>query len=126
MIRQLASSFADEFYRLDRALFSRTGSERSGVIQFTACHWSEGVTSTTLAFASFLAAVHASDHLLVVEANLRRPSFHEMLNLSSGKSFVDALEHSESMESAIELIPEYGLLGHSRDEGAGSGEKSRF
>ena len=109
MIRQLASSFADEFYRLDRALFSRTGSERSGVIQFTACHWSEGVTSTTLAFASFLASVHASDHLLVVEANLRRPSFHEMLNLSSGKSFVDALDNSEPMESAIELVPEYGF-----------------
>lgn len=109
MIRELASSFADEFYRLDRALFARTGSERSGVFQFTACHWSEGVTSTTLAFATFLAGVHATEKLLVMEANLRRPSFREMLNLDPGKSFVEALENSEPLESAIEFVPEYGF-----------------
>ena len=31
------------------------------------------------------------------------------LNLRSGKSFVDALESSEPMESAIELAPDYGF-----------------
>jgi Mrp family chromosome partitioning ATPase len=108
MIRELASSFADEFYRLDRTLFTKTASERSGVFQFTACHWSEGVTSTTLAFAMFLAGVH-TEKLLVMEANLRRPSLREMLNLDPGKSFVEALENSEPLESAIEFVPEYGF-----------------
>jgi cellulose biosynthesis protein BcsQ len=32
-----------------------------------------------------------------------------MLNLSSGKSFVDTLEHLEPIDSAIELVPEYGF-----------------
>ena len=50
MIRQLATTFADQFLRLDRALFPRDSSDTGQVIQFSASHRHEGVTSLLLAF----------------------------------------------------------------------------
>lgn len=102
MFKELASSFADEFYRLDRTVFPRDSAVRSRAIQFTASHFSEGVTSATLAFATFLAKVHSPNSVIVVEANMRRPSFRQILQVDSDKSLLGILQNSEPLEEAIQ------------------------
>jgi len=109
MFKKLASSFADEFYRLDRALFPRDSSTASRAIHFTAAHFSEGVTSTTLAFATFLAKVHSPNSIIVVEANMRRPSFPELLKIEPDKSLAGILQNSEPLEEAIQQTNYYGF-----------------
>jgi Mrp family chromosome partitioning ATPase len=101
MFKELASSFTDEFYRLDRTLFPRDSAVRSRAIQFTASHFSEGVTSTTLAFATFLAKVHSPNAVIAVEANMRRPSFRKILQVDGDKSLSGILQNSEPLEEAI-------------------------
>ena len=109
MFKELASSFADEFYRVERALFPRDNSTTSRAIQFTAAHFSEGVTSTTLALATFLAKVHSPDSIIVVEANMRRPSFPELLKIEPDKSLAGILQNSEPLEEAIQQTNYYGF-----------------
>jgi Mrp family chromosome partitioning ATPase len=109
MFKELASSFADEFYRLDRTLFPRDTSIKSRSIQFTASHFSEGVTSTTLALAAFLAKVHSPNSIIVVEANMRRPSLREILKLETDKSLVGILQNSEPLREAIQKNKDYGF-----------------
>jgi Mrp family chromosome partitioning ATPase len=109
VFKELASSFADEFYRLDRTLFPRDSSSRSRAIQFTASHFSEGVTSTTLAFATFLAKVHSPNSIIVVEANIRRPSLQEILKIETDKSFAGILQNSEPLEEAIQRTNDHGF-----------------
>ena len=109
MFKELASSSADEFYRLDRTLFPRDSSSRSHAIQFTASHFSEGVTSTTLAFATFLAKVHSPNSIIVVEANMRRPSFREILKVETDKCLAGILQNSEPLEEAIQRTNEHGF-----------------
>ena len=120
MFKELASSFADEFYRLDRALFPRDSSTASRAIQFTAAHFSEGVTSTTLAFATFLAKVHSPNSIIVVEANMRRPSFPELLKIEPDKSLAGILQNSEPLEEAIQQTNYYGFSALSAVSGVGS------
>ena len=109
MFKELASSFADEFYRLDRTLFPRDSSTNSRAIQFTASHFSEGVTSATLAFATFLAKVHSPHSIIVVEANMRRPSFREILKVETDKSLSGILQNSEPLEEAIQRTNDHGF-----------------
>jgi Mrp family chromosome partitioning ATPase len=86
MIAQLVASFSDEFRRLERTLFEKTPSGGAQVVQFTSSNLSEGVTTTVLAFARFLAGTYAPHEVVVVEGNLRRPSFGELLGLDKGHS----------------------------------------
>jgi Mrp family chromosome partitioning ATPase len=109
MFKELASSFADEFYRLDRTLFPRDSTNKSRAIQFTASHFSEGVTSSTLAFATFLAKVHSPNSIIVVEANMRRPSFRQILRVEGDKSLSGILQNSEPLEEAIQHTNDVGF-----------------
>jgi Mrp family chromosome partitioning ATPase len=120
MFKELASSFADEFYRLDRTLFPRDSPIKSRAIQFTASHFSEGVTSTTLALATFLAKVHSPNSIIVVEANMRRPSLREILKLETDKSLVGILQNSEPVLEAIQKSNDYGFSVLPAVSGSGS------
>jgi len=128
MFRELASSFTDEFYRLDRTLFPRNGTVESRAVQFTASHFSEGVTSTTLAFATFLARVHSPDSIIVVEANLRRPSFRRLLKLESDRSLLGILQDSQPVADAIQRVDDYGfsVLPASNSSGQGLEREARI
>ncbi len=109
MFKELASSFADEFYRLDRTLFPRDSHVRSRAIQLTASHFSEGVTSITLALAAFLAKVHSPNSIIVVEANMRRPSLRDILKIETDKSLVGILQNSEPLTEAIQKSSDHGF-----------------
>ncbi len=88
MIKELAVRFKDEFYQLERAIFGREGAAQSVVVQFTSSHLGEGVSSITLALALFMARLRPSDQVMVVEANLRQPSFDKIMKLKAEGSLL--------------------------------------
>ena len=102
MFKDLASRFKDEFHQLERALFSKAGAGQSQAVQFTSSHFGEGVTSTTLALAWFLASQHSSKEVMVVEANLWQPSFEDIFGLKSEGSLLAVLQDSGSLRQAIQ------------------------
>ncbi len=67
-------------------------------VQFTACHENSGVTSITLAFASFLARLHGPESVIAVEANMRRPQFAKSFQLEGSQGLLEALERSVTPE----------------------------
>lgn len=109
MIRHLLSSFADEFHRLDRAVFQTHESGGSRAVQFTSARRFEGVTSIVLAFAAFIARLHGPEELIVVEANFRNPAMAQMLGLSPDKTLSSVLSHSGDPQGAIQRDPSFGI-----------------
>ena len=88
----------------------RDTSQSSSAIQITSSHFSEGVTTVTLAMALFMADTHESEDVIAVEANLRKPSFADVLGLKSTGSLVGVFEKSCSLSSAIDRVPGYNFF----------------
>lgn len=109
MIRELASSYPDDFHRLERSLRDVQDADRALVIQFTSSRYNEGVTTTTLAFALFLASMHKPDDVVVVEANLRQPSFKELLNLDGDASLMFLLDDTKDHMSIVSKEKDFGF-----------------
>lgn len=107
MIAEFVDAYREEFRRIDRALFGNEESQESCVIQFTSSHFSEGVTTITLAMALFMAEAHASDDVLAVEANLRQPSFRDVLALPEAGSLAGVLDRSEAVHNAVQQVDEH-------------------
>jgi len=109
MIKELAVRFREEFYQLERAIFGKEGAAESGVIQLTSSHFDEGVSSITLALALFMVRLHPSEEVMVVEANLRQPSFDKVMNLKAEGSLLGVLQRSGKLRDAIEKVEKYGF-----------------
>jgi len=103
----MVKAYREVFRRIDRALWCRESSESSSVVQITSSHFGEGVTTITLAMALFMAESH--DDVIAVEANLRRPSFSEMLGIEPAGSLEQVLEQSCSLERAIQRAAGYNF-----------------
>jgi Mrp family chromosome partitioning ATPase len=109
MIKELAVRFREEFYQLERAVFSKEDTAESVVVQFTSSHFGEGVSSITLALALFMARLRPSENVMVVEANLRQPSFDQIMNLKAEGSLLGILQKSGRLRDAIEKVDNYGF-----------------
>jgi capsular exopolysaccharide synthesis family protein len=109
MIKELAVRFREEFYPLERAIFGKDGASGSGVVQFTSSHFGEGVSTITLALALFIARLRPSEEVIVVEANLRRPCFDQLLDLKAKGSLLAVLQRSGRLRDAIEKVDNYGF-----------------
>ena len=109
MIKEIAQSYTDEFHRLQWELFPEEKTMPGRVIQITASRFAEGVTTTTLALATSMARTRNSEDVLVVEANLRDPAFHQVLGLGSNGSLARVLEGQEDVWGNIELVEAYGI-----------------
>jgi capsular exopolysaccharide synthesis family protein len=109
MIKELAVRFREEFYQLERAVFSKEETADSVVVQFTSSHFGEGVSSITLALALFMARLHPSENVMVVEANLRQPSFDKIMKLKANGSLLGILQKSNRLRDAIEKVDNYGF-----------------
>ncbi len=107
MIHQMAASFANEFHRLDRAVFPKSDQSPSKVIQFTSSRRGEGVTSVILAFADFLSRLHGSGTVVAVEANLRSPSFAEHFRLNNQDGLIDVLEQTAKTADVVQPAEPY-------------------
>jgi len=110
VFKDLAARFKNEFYQLERSLFTKAGGDETKVIQFTSSHFGEGVTSISLALAWFLARQHPSDQIIVVEANLRQPSFEEILGIKSEGALLAVLDKSKPLRQAITRLPDYNFM----------------
>ncbi len=95
MIKTLTADYSDQLHRLQWELFPQGNSSGTRAIQITAARFSEGVSTITLALAGSLARLFGEDSTLVLEANLRKPSFHETLGTRSPTSIQEALENDE-------------------------------
>lgn len=121
MIKSLASSHSDQLHRLQWALFPSEIDAESKVIQITASRFSEGVTSITLALATSMARLFGADSTVVVEANLRKPAFHEILGVIPQIPLISCLENIDQCFDAITKLEGYGIsvlsAGSTRIEG---------
>jgi Mrp family chromosome partitioning ATPase len=109
MITQLAELYSEQFHELHRALFGMQESSGPTAVQFCASHFSEGVTTTSLAFAKCLARTHGSESVIVVEANLRKPSFNQLLKINPAATLPDVLAGRGPAEIAIETSSSLGV-----------------
>ncbi|MDD3473648.1 MAG: hypothetical protein PHS86_12765 [Syntrophaceae bacterium] len=101
-VNNLVDSYPDEFRRLHWALFQPgTDLERVSV-QITASRFTEGASSTALAFTKFVTELWDVDSVIAVEANFRNPCFGELLGISSGSSLNSALENVDKVFDNIE------------------------
>jgi Mrp family chromosome partitioning ATPase len=107
-IEQIAASFADELYRLENALFQKDP-DQSTVIQFTSSHFGEGVTCITLGLAIFMSSLQRPQSIVVVEANMRRPSFQEYLGIKPPHSILDVFTEAAPLDQAVYEAPKFGF-----------------
>lgn len=109
MINTFASAYPDQLHRLQWALFPEEKLSRTRVIQITAARFSEGVSTVTLALASSLSRLFGVDSTVVLEANLRQPSFHQLLKTGSPTSMQEALENDDLTLNAITRVEGLGF-----------------
>lgn len=110
VIDQLTNSYADEFHKLDRALFQRNSSGGSRVIQFTSSILNEGVTSLLLSFAKFMSKLHGSEDVVVVEANLRRPAFNDIFESVFDKSATGIFDKNQENDIVYKLAEGFSII----------------
>lgn len=108
MIEQIAASFTDELYRLESSLF-RKDSDQSTAVQFTSSHFGEGVTSMTLGLAISMTSLHSPQSIVVVEANMRKPSFQEYLEITTPHSIFEVFEKIVPLDQALYEVPKFGF-----------------
>lgn len=128
MIKSFASSHADQMHRLQWALFQTEAVKESRVVQITSSRFGEGVTTVALALASSMGRLFGHDSTVVVEANLRKPGFHDTLGVLPKIPITNLLETGFGSLDAITRIEDYGIsvlsAGTSPVDGAASGPES--
>ncbi len=123
VVRGLLGRFSDELHLVERALFPKEDLSTPTAIQFTASHFSEGVTSITLGLAGFMAGLHNPADVIAVEANLRAPCFRQVLNLTGTGSIQGVLGSSCELEDAIEKVARDGFDVLPAAEGDAEGDR---
>ncbi|MCL5126039.1 MAG: CpsD/CapB family tyrosine-protein kinase [Deltaproteobacteria bacterium] len=109
MIRLFASSHVDQMHRLQWALFQAEAAKGPRVVQMTASRFGEGVTTVTLGLAASMARLFGPESTVVVEANLRKPSFHEVLGVIPKVPIINLLETGLGFLDAVVKIENYGF-----------------
>lgn len=109
MMKTFASAYPDQLHKLQWALFQEKQPSRTRVIQITSARFSEGVSTVTLALAGAMGRLFGEGSTVVLEANLRKPSFHQMLGAESITSMQDALRNEESALNAVTKLDGFGF-----------------
>jgi Mrp family chromosome partitioning ATPase len=109
MIDQLAASFSEEFHGLHRMLFGKRGQTEACSVLFCASHFSEGVTSTALAFALSVVQAYGPQSVVAVEANFRKPSFNTLLGIRPDVTLADVLSGRRALEDGIQDLGSRGI-----------------
>jgi Mrp family chromosome partitioning ATPase len=109
MIRSFASTHSNQLHKLHWTLFQEKQPSRIRVIQITAARFSEGVSTITLALASSMGRLFGADSTVVLEANLRKPSFQQMLGTGSATSIQETLKNEETALNAVLKLDQFGF-----------------
>ncbi len=81
MIDLCATEFRQDFDWLYREIVSGIPSDTGRAVVFTASHFDEGVTTIVLSFGMFLAGLVGPENVVLVEGNIRRPSFRSLWDI---------------------------------------------
>jgi len=91
--------FGEAFRALRTSLLFTSGSDRTRVVMVTSAHPMEGKTTTACNLAQALAIGGA--RVLLIDADLRRPGVHRMLQITKRVGLSEVLTGQASAESAV-------------------------
>ncbi len=102
-------SFMGEAYRSLRAalLLSRAGAPPKSIV-ITSADAGEGKTVSALNIAVVLA--HTSSRVLLIDADLRRPSCHKLLSIKNHRGLTEVLAGTRQLEGTIHATPTPGMF----------------
>jgi capsular exopolysaccharide synthesis family protein len=102
-LSQPKSQFAESFRSLRTALLLSSAGHPPKMILLTSATPSEGKTTASVNLATVLAQGNA--RVLIIDADLRRPTIHEQFGLSARVGLSSVLTGSATLEQAIQRIP---------------------
>jgi capsular exopolysaccharide synthesis family protein len=102
---------ATEFWRLLARLGHRYAQNDLRSILVTSASRGEGKTTTAVYLAASIAQ-HQGLRTVLVDADMRKPQIHRMLNMPRGRGLGDVLTNSRSLESSLQptMIPNLTVL----------------
>jgi succinoglycan biosynthesis transport protein ExoP len=103
-LSQPKSQFAEAFRSLRTALLLSSAGHPPKMILLTSATPSEGKTTASVNISTVLAQGNA--RVLIIDADLRRPTVHEQFGLSARVGLSSVLTGSVTLEKAIQKIPE--------------------
>jgi capsular exopolysaccharide synthesis family protein len=104
VLTQPKSQFAESFRSLQTSLLLSSAGQPPKFILFTSATPSEGKTTSATNLAAVLAQGEA--RVLLIDADLRRPSIHHRFGLTSRSGLSTVLAGTSRLEEAIQRVPE--------------------
>ena len=104
VLTQPKSQFAESFRSLQTSLLLSTAGQPPKFILFTSATPSEGKTTTATNLAAVLAQGDA--RVLLIDADLRRPSIHHRFGLTGKTGLSTVLAGTSRVEDALQRVPE--------------------
>jgi succinoglycan biosynthesis transport protein ExoP len=104
VLTQPKSQFTEAFSSLQTSLLLATAGQPPKFILFTSATPSEGKTTTATNLACILAQGEA--RVLLIDADLRRPSIHHRFGLTGRLGLTTLLAGSSTLEQTIQRVPE--------------------
>jgi len=104
VLSQPKSQFTESFRSLQTSLLLATAGQPPKFILFTSATPSEGKTTTASNLACILAQGEA--RVLLVDADLRRPSIHHRFGLTGKLGLTTVLAGTSMLEDALQRVPE--------------------
>ncbi|MFH1618404.1 MAG: GNVR domain-containing protein [bacterium] len=93
------SPVIESYHSLRSNIASHLGSKESSVLVFSSAGSAEGKTLTAVNFA--ISAAHAGLRVLLVDADMRRPSLHDIFGLRRQPGFSDILSGAAKWEDTL-------------------------
>jgi len=104
VLAQPKSQFTEAFRSLRTSLLLVTAGQPPKLILFTSATPSEGKTTTASNLACILA--QGDSHVLLIDADLRRPNVHHRFGLTGRLGLTTVLAGSTTLEEALQHVPE--------------------
>ncbi len=113
---ELSSSVEEEYQKLRGNLFARPGKDGLRTVMLVGSNHGDGVTTTSAILASVLARANVGE-VVLVDANLRTPSFHDLFTSSgSTKGLSDLLANGINPKDLVQptSIPNLSVISAGR------------